>query len=236
MTGLEPGVTGRGGSAYGMPMKLDRPFLRVRGSALAYRFTLFVRVLLAAGFVPTGMVKLLGERFTSMPVTTPVGAFFEAMYQTGMYWRFLGLSQVVAGLLLLWPRTAHLGAALFLPIMVNIFVVTVALGFRGTPVVTGFMLLAVLWLCAWDGHRFRSIFTQTPLEGEVARHRLDRWELAGFVVFAVALTAFFGQTRRFVPPGYAPVFVVAGFAGGALAAVRYGWRAISKQAVAHDGA
>lgn len=202
-------------------MILDRAFLTVRRSALAYRFTLFIRVLLAAGFVPTGMVKLLGERFTSMPVTTPVGAFFEAMYQTGMYWRFLGLSQVVAGLFLLWPRTAHLGAAMFLPIMVNIFVVTVALGFQGTPAVTGLMLLAVVWLCAWDWHRFRSLLTETSLEGEGTRHRLDRWELVGFVVFAVALMAFFGQTRRFVPPGFTSIFLLAGFAGGLLALGRY---------------
>ena len=211
-------------------MWLDRAFLRVRSVPIAYRFTLFVRVLLAAGFVPTGMVKLLGERFTSMPVTSPVGAFFEAMYQTGLYWRFLGLTQVVAGLLLLWPRTAHLGAAMFLPIMVNIFVVTVALGFQGTPVVTGLMLLAVLWLCAWDWHRLRSLVTETPLRGEVTRHRLDRWELAGFVAFAVALMAFFAQTRSLVPFRVGPWLVVAGLAGGLVAAGRFAALALRRSA------
>jgi len=43
-------------------------------------------------------------------VNTSVGAVFEAMYQTGGYWRFLGLSQVLAGALLLIPATAFYGA------------------------------------------------------------------------------------------------------------------------------
>ncbi len=143
-----------------MVENVDRLFVWVRSKPFFLRLTLFTRILLAAGFVPTGMVKLLGRRFTLMSVETPIGAFFEAMYQTGLYWQFLGASQVLAGLLLLVPRWAHLGALLFVPIMVNIFVVTVSLGFQGTPVVTGLMLLAVVYLCAWDYHRVRGIFTE----------------------------------------------------------------------------
>jgi hypothetical protein len=141
---------------------VDRLFVWVRSKPFFLRFVLFTRILLAAGFVPTGMVKLLGRRFTLMPVETPIGAFFEAMYQTGLYWQFLGAAQVAAGLLLLVPRWAHLGALFFMPIMLNIFVVTVSLGFKGTPAVTGLMLLAVTFLCAWDYHRFRGIFTNRP--------------------------------------------------------------------------
>ena len=99
---------------------------------------------------------------------------------------------------------------------------TVALGFQGTPVVTGLMLLAVLWLCAWDWHRFRSIVTESRFEGDVTRHRLDRWERIGFVLFAVALMAFFAQTRSLVQLRVGPWLVVAGFAGGLLALGRYG--------------
>jgi hypothetical protein len=204
---------------------LDRAFLAMRRRPVAYRFTLFTRILLAAGFIPTGLVKLLGERFTSLPTTNPVGAFVEAMYQTGMYWRFLGASQIAAGLLLLWPGTAHLGAALFLPILVNIFVVTVSLHFVGIPVVTGMMLLAVLWLCAWDWPRFRSLVFDAPLWTPVPRHTLDRWEAAGFTLFAGALLTFFGQTRSFLPRGLGPALVLIGFAGGAFALGRFLWRA-----------
>ena len=65
-----------------MPVAVvDEFFLRVRSKALVFRFTVFTRVLLAASFIPTGMVKLLGRRFTTIPDSTPIGAFFESMYQ-----------------------------------------------------------------------------------------------------------------------------------------------------------
>ena len=202
---------------------IDRPFLWIRSSAFCYRFTLFTRILLAAAFIPTGMVKLMGERFTLLGTDNPIGAFFEAMYQTGLYWRFLGLSQVVAGILLLIPRLAHLGAAVFLPILVNIFVVTVSLHFRGTDILTGLMLLAVIYLCVWDYHRFRPMLTLTPLAGSVPVHRLDKWETGGFVVFAVSLMNFFGITRSFISTDFALVFVVTGFAAGVFTLGRFLW-------------
>ena len=156
-----------------MPDTIDRLFVWIRSRPFLLRFTWFTRILLAAGFIPTGMVKLLGHRFTTITADSPIGAFFEAMYQTGLYWQFLGFSQVLAGVLLLIPRTAHLGALLFLPIVTNIFIVTVSLGFRGTPVVTGLMLLAVVYLNAWDYHRVRGIVTERPLNREVPRLQLD---------------------------------------------------------------
>jgi len=202
---------------------IDRPFLWIRSCAFCYRFTLFTRILLAAAFIPTGMVKLTGHRFTLLGPDTPVGAFFEALYQTGFYWRFIGLSQVAAAVLLLIPRLAHLGAALFLPIAVNIFIVTVSLGFKGTPFVTGPILLAATWLCVWDFHRFRSMLTLEPLPGAVTVQKLDTWEAVGFVVFAFSLINFFGITRSLVIRDLAPVFVVTGVAAGLFTLGRFLW-------------
>ncbi|MEM9408334.1 MAG: hypothetical protein AAGA81_20035 [Acidobacteriota bacterium] len=124
---------------------------------LLHDFTWGVRILLAIGFIPPGMIKVLGRRFTLIPPENPIGAIFEAFFQTGFYWNFLGACQVLAGLLLLVPATATLGAALFLPILVNIFVLTVSVGFKGTPYVVGAMLLANVYLVCWDGDRFRHL-------------------------------------------------------------------------------
>jgi hypothetical protein len=201
----------------------DSLFLWVRRGPFFYRFALFTRILLAAGFIPTGMVKLLGQRFTLIGPDNPIGAFFEAMYQTGMYWQFLGLTQVVAGILLLFPRVAHLGAAIFFGVILNIFVLTVSLQFAGTPVITGLMLLAVAYLCAWDFHRFRGLFTLAPLTRPVPSHRLDRWEFAGFLVFAASLMNVFGMTRSFVGPQYVAVFVGTGLAAGVATLGRFLW-------------
>jgi hypothetical protein len=59
----------------------------VRARPLLYRLTLGTRVLLAVGFIPTGMVKLLGRRFTTMSPESGIGGFFETLYQSGPYWR-----------------------------------------------------------------------------------------------------------------------------------------------------
>lgn len=206
-----------------MPTPLDRPFLWTRSHPFFYRFALFTRVLLAAGFIPTGMVKLLGHRFTQISPEVPIGAFFEAMYQTGLYWRFLGATQVLAGLLLLWPRFAHLGAAIFLGVILNIFVVTVSLAFRGTPIITGLMLLAVTYLCVWDFHRFRPMLTETPLLGAVRQHRLDRWEFAGFTLFGASLVGFFFITRGTLSNTLTIPCVAAGFGAGLFTLGRFLW-------------
>ena len=204
-----------------MTDSIDRLFARVRREPFFWRFTLFTRILLAAGFIPTGMVKLLGHRFTSL-TTGPVGEFFEAMYQTGAYWQFLGGSQVLAGVLLLFPRVAHLGAALFLPIMANIFVITVAVGFTGTPYVTGLMLLAVTYLCAWDYHRFRSMVTTAPWPTalEIAEPQLDRWERLGFVLFAASMMAFW-SAGRFGAPSLLRVPILVGVGAGLFTLARF---------------
>lgn len=202
---------------------IDRLFLWVRRSTFLYRLTLFTRILLVAGFVPTGMVKVLGQRFTIISPETPIGAFFEAMYQTGLYWQFIGLSQVIAALLLLFPRFAHLGAAIFLPIMINIFVITVSLDFTGTPVITGMMVLAASYLCFWDFDRFRPLLTRAPLLTEIPTQELDRWEFLGFTVFAMSLISFFSFTRGFFPSAATPFVVIAGVAAGLFTLCRYFW-------------
>lgn len=202
---------------------LDRLFVWLRSKPFFLRLTWFTRILLAAGFIPTGMVKLLGNRFTLMGPETPIGAFFEAMYQTGLYWQFLGFSQVLAGMLLLIPRGAHLGALLFLPIMTNIFVVTISLGFGGTPAVTGMMLLAVAYLCFWDYHRSRSLLTERPLDRPVPELRLDWLERIGFAVFATSLLAVFLTTRSLVSTAWVPIFMILGLAAGLVTLVRFFW-------------
>ena len=121
------------------------------------RFTVMTRVLLALGFTPSGLTKLLGNRFTILGVETPVGFFFEALYRSGFYWNFIGACQLLAALLLLIPRTATLGALVYFPLILNIFVITVSLHFTGTPVITGLMLLASTYLLCWDADKLKPL-------------------------------------------------------------------------------
>jgi hypothetical protein len=142
---------------------LDTLHARVTSSPWLSRLTAVTRGLLAIGFIKPSLVKILGKPFTSASVDTPVGHFFDAMYRTGDWWRFIGLAQLTAGLLL--PRrAATVGALLYLPIILNIFIITVSVGFTGTPVITGMMLLAVVYLVCWDYPRWKSILFE-PLPG-----------------------------------------------------------------------
>ena len=136
---------------------LDRLHARARRLPGLTAFTWLTRGLLALGFLPSGLTKVLGNRFTLLGVETPVGFFFEALYQTGGWWRFIGACQLLAALLILIPRTATLGALVYFPIILNIFVIVVSMNFRGTPVVAGLMLLGSTYLLCWDWHRLRAI-------------------------------------------------------------------------------
>jgi uncharacterized membrane protein YphA (DoxX/SURF4 family) len=145
-----------------MPDRVDRlhaGMLRQRPLVVLAAVT---RVLLALAFLPSGLVKLMGQRFTTLPATTPVGHFFDGFFAAPEFYRFVGAAQLTAAVLLLFPQTAALGAALYLPIVLNIFVITVAVEFRGTQAVTGLMLLANLLLLAWDYDRWKSLLPRDP--------------------------------------------------------------------------
>lgn len=120
-------------------------------------FTWITRILLFIGFLPSGLKKLLGQRFTQISIDNPVGFFFEALFQTGFYWNFLGFVQLLAGLLLLIPKTSFFGAILYFPIIINIFVIVTAMSFTGTPYIAGFMLLANVYLLFWDYTKLKSL-------------------------------------------------------------------------------
>ena len=119
-------------------------------------FAVFCRIALALGFIPSGIVKVMGERFTGLPSNHPLGHYFDALHLTGFYYTFIGVSQLTAALLLLIPRTALLGAILYLPIIFNICVLTYATRFEGTRIAT-FMLLANLFLLCWDYARLKYV-------------------------------------------------------------------------------
>ena len=94
---------------------LDEIHFRVRKNRWFHYFAVFCRVALAAGFIPSGMQKVLGERFTVLAVNHPMGNFLEAFFHTGFYYPFVGIMQVTAAILLLIPRTTTLGAFIYFP-------------------------------------------------------------------------------------------------------------------------
>ena len=54
-----------------LPPAIADRLARVRATPVLRRFTLMNRLLLAMAFLPTGLVKLTGQRFTILPVDDP---------------------------------------------------------------------------------------------------------------------------------------------------------------------
>jgi len=210
-----------------LPPRLAALHATARAQPMLWRFTLANRILLAWAFIPTGLVKATGQRFTLLGIDNPVGFFFEAMYQTGPYWRFIGLSQITAAVLLLIPRTATLGALLFAPIITSICLITWGIGFQGTVWVTSGMLLSVTYLLCWDADRIWAAGSHL-WERVPAGHGLlagAHWlEKTGWVLGGLVGMSFFLFTRGFVPSSLvlelmvtgavAVVLVVAGWIAG----------------------
>ena len=136
---------------------LDFIHAKITASRWLQLFTVFTRCVLALGFIPPSIPKILHQPFTMLPDSNPVGHYFNALYDTGFYYEFIGWTQITAALLLLFPRTVHIGALLFLPIIANIAVLTTSVGFKGTWVLTIFMSVAAMWLVAWEYDRLKPI-------------------------------------------------------------------------------
>ena len=202
------------------------------------RFTLANRLLLAMAFLPTGLVKATGQRFTIMSVDTPVGYFFEAMYQTGPYWVFIGVVQVVAAILLLIPRTAALGAVLFLPVALSVFLITWGVGFGNTVYVTGGMLLAATYLVCWDGDRvweMAAALSRPERRREALLEGATGVERVGWGMGAACGMGLFLITRGFLPTSWTVPLFVGGWAAVALVMTGWvvGWRRRRRSRASH---
>lgn len=138
--------------------KLKQYYYEARGNKWYRYFAVLCRLALAIAFIISGFVKVKGERFAEgLSSNHPLGQYFDALLNTGFYYTFLGVGQIIVAILLLIPRTALLGAISSFPIVLNICVLTYAVRFEGTRIAT-FMLLANLFLLCWDCDRLKSIF------------------------------------------------------------------------------
>lgn len=137
--------------------RIDQLHANVRKNKWLGYFTIFLRIALAYAFIFAGFVKVNGERFTSLSNNHPMGHYLEALFHTGYYYTFIGVAQMLAGLLLLIPRTALLGAIIYFPLILNICILSFAVRFDGSVLTSPLMVLANLYLLCWDYHRIKYI-------------------------------------------------------------------------------
>ena len=138
--------------------KFDKYYFYIKGNRWYWYFSIFCRLTLAYAFIVAGMVKIFGERFASgLSIKHPMGAYLEALHHTGYYYTFIGIAQVAAAILLIIPRTVTLGALLYFPIIVNIWLLSFAVRFEGSIVTSPLMVLANLYILVWNYDRLKYI-------------------------------------------------------------------------------
>ncbi len=136
---------------------LDELHLQTRANRWHRYLSIFTRIALAAGFIPSGITKIVGEHFTGLTAMHPMGHYLLAWYRTGWYYTSVGVMQVVAAILLLIPRTATLGAVIYFPIILNICLLSLSVRFEGSLVSSPLMVMANLYLFWWDYHKLKFI-------------------------------------------------------------------------------
>ena len=178
---------------------------RLKSIFIAQIFIIYTRYLIGVAFVFACIIKIKGKRFTTYShEDAPIGStmhFFEVLYQTGLYWQFIGWAQLLAGFFLMTQRYAKLGAVLNLPIILNVFVITISMEFGGTPVITGLMLLANVMLLIWHWGELKSLinlpYTPEPKDQEENK---PLWAITGLLLFS------FTAEYRLIIDFYNPFF------------------------------
>ncbi|MFD2718061.1 DoxX family protein [Hymenobacter monticola] len=171
---------------------LDRLHAQATHNRWLRYFATFCRVALAAGFLPSGFVKIMGERFTSLSDNQPMGHYLEALSHTGYYYTYIGIAQMTAAVLLLIPGTAVLGAVLYFPIILNICILSLAVRFEGSLLTSPLMVVANVFLLCWYYDRLKYLLPFSPPPAAVALavpERISQKFPKAFFAGSVALVA-----------------------------------------------
>lgn len=184
--------------------KLEQYYYEAKGNKWFHYFTVCCRVALAFGFIPSGIVKIMGERFTALPANHPLGHYFDALHQTGFYYTFIGVGQLLTAILLLIPRTALLGAIMYFPAILNICILAYATRFEGTRITT-LMLLANIYLLCWDYERIKYVLpfkrSNTEIDAAKKKASTSKFPFAFFggvlatVVLVIVINIFIFEIR-----------------------------------------
>jgi uncharacterized membrane protein YphA (DoxX/SURF4 family) len=176
-----------------------------------------VRILLGFIFFTAGMGKLTnGDYFpvTMFPMSLEK---MLAPYGLSLWGAFVAWSQVVIGFLLLSQRFATLGAIMSLPLILNIFVVTVSLQFVGTPYLNGFLIALNLFLLAADYHKIKFLFCDdvSAFKHIPLRRRNVRIDLLWLCGLSLCLAAgALHETSRYLTFGLSGAGITVFLAGG----------------------
>ena len=138
-------------------MNLLEDFNNLKNRLLFKWFYWGLRIIMGLTFISSGIRKLPGIKFTALPIDNPVGSYFNAMYETGFYWNFIGYFQIVIGVMVFFNRFVVVSSLLMMPVTVNIFLISIALNMKGTPIITSLMVVGNIFLLLWHYENYRTV-------------------------------------------------------------------------------
>jgi uncharacterized membrane protein YphA (DoxX/SURF4 family) len=130
---------------------------------------LLCRLIVGIAFVAYGLVKILGGQFyhgdfvidsKTTDGTWLVWCFFG---YSPVYARFIGVCELVPGILVLFPRTTTLGAFALLAVSLNITVMDFCFDFPSVKYMALFLTVLCGVLVASDHRRLKLIFWDNPM-------------------------------------------------------------------------
>ena len=171
---------------------MEKLISRLKQRKILQILTIFLRYLLGAAFVHASIFKIVGIRFTpksgeKAPIAS-LAHFLEAMYQSGIYWYFIGWGQLLAGFLVMSQIFSTLGAVTFFPIMLNIFIITIKFEHPTIFLITSLMLLANFYLLLWDWNKLKFVVLPEPnfySENNAEFLRRKVWVYVGVLFFLI---------------------------------------------------
>jgi hypothetical protein len=187
---------------------LDRR--RTGYTRLYHAWKVYVQVGLGLVLIVYGGLKVVPSQFPRPPVSrllqpfgdaSPMGVLWTFMGASAPYTIFAGLSELVAGLLLVFRRTASLGALVAVPVLINVVMLNYCYDVPVKLFSTHLLAIAV-YLAVPDLVRLADLLVLHRAVAPAAERpffRRRRWQIAALVVeVAVAL----GFTASIVRMGY----------------------------------
>ncbi len=170
-----------------------------------HHVVILVRLLIGFAFLPAGIKKVLGQPFTDPSNSGPFHDFLHAFHATGGFYRFVGVVQLLAALLLMTQRRAGLGAALAAPVLTAIVVFCWSTMVVPTAIVATLMWLGTLAVLAWELPRWWTPpgdpAAPRATDDGLASPDLGAWAGCGLAVLALYLAVSLASGGVYRPRG-----------------------------------
>jgi len=171
----------------------------MQNTRFSYYLVCFIRLVAGTLFIPSGLLKIQGYRFSMYCPQMYSGSFFYELQQTGVYWKFLGFCQLLTSLLLFSQRYTAFSALLYFSICVNIFVFVVGAGLSEKTIIMIPLLVIALVLIIWDWSLIRVLFcVDSPVSIiSLKKQAPVKVQIIGTVLYILVITFFLLTDKQF---------------------------------------